>query len=139
MKKRAFLISEFSIDLIASLTIIILGFVMHFSYDFYNISLWILMGLALVNVILIAVSEYLIKEYQSKKFSIIIHVSYAVLNCGLYSLVKYIGNFDYLGWLYMLISYLGTIIIALVFIILNYKIKDKKQKGPKVYVNKNRQ
>ena len=139
MKKRAFLISEFSIDLIAGLTIIILGFVMHFSYDFYNISLWILMGLALVNVILIAVSEYLIKEYQSKKFSIIIHVSYAVLSCGLYYLVKYVGNFDYLGWLYMLISYLGTIIIAVVFIILNYKIKDKKQKVPKVYVNKNRQ
>lgn len=99
----------------------------------YYITLWILMSLSIVNIVLIGFKEYFIKEYSSKKYTLIMHATYCVLNCGSYYLVKYVGGYESFFYLYWLLSYLGSIVIVIMFIIFNKHAKDDK---PKFKVNK---
>ena len=100
----------------------------------YYITLWILMGVSILNIILVGFKEYFIKEYSSLKFTLVLHATYCVLNCGAYYLVKYVGGYEKFFYLYWLLSYLGTAIIIGVFVFLNYRFKDDK---PKFKVNNN--
>jgi len=99
----------------------------------YYITLWILMSLSIINIVLIGFKEYFIKEYSSKKYTLIMHATYCVLNCGSYYLVKYVGGYESFFYLYWLLSYLGSIVIVIMFIIFNKHAKDDK---PKFKVNK---
>lgn len=99
----------------------------------YYITLWIIMALSIVNIILIGFKEYFIKEYSSKKYSLIMHATYCVINCGAYYLVKYVGGYESFFYLYWLLSYLGSIIVIVMFMIFNKHAGDDK---PKFKVNK---
>ena len=101
----------------------------------YYITLWIIMGVSIINIILIGFKEYFIKEYSSKKYTLIMHATYCVLNCGAYYLVKYVEGYDKFFYLYWLLSYLGSAIIIAVFVFLNSRVKDDK---PKFQVNNNK-
>jgi len=120
-------------NIIASVSIIVFMIVYKNDIEGYYITLWILMALAIVNIILIGFKEYFIKDYHSKKYTLIMHGTYCVLNCGAYYLVKYAGGFESYFYLYWLLSYLGTIVIVVMFTVFNMHVKDDK---PKFKVNR---
>ncbi len=121
------------INLISVVAVITLVSIFRNDVMGYYITLWIIMALSIINIVLIGFKEYLIKEYSSKKYTLIMHATYCVLNCGSYYLVKYVGGYESYFYLYWLLSYLGSIVIVVLFIILNKHAKDDK---PKFKVNK---
>lgn len=132
-RKIVFNALAYFVNIVAIAAIICLLIVYKKDVYGYFVTLWILMALAIFNVILIGFKEYFIKEYHSGKYTLIMHGTYCVLNCGAYYLVKYVGGYDNYFYLYWLLSYLGTIIIIIMFIIFNKHTKDEK---PKFMVNR---
>jgi len=129
MNRKLFLNALFYFfNIIAVVAIIVLMIVYKNDVMGYFISLWIIMALSIVNIVLIGFKEYFIKEYSSQKFTLVMHATYCVLNCGAYYLVKYVNGFDKYFYLYWLLSYLGSIIIVVMFMIFNKHSKDDKPK-----------
>ena len=121
------------VNIVSIVAIITLLIVYKIDVEGYFITLWILMSLALVNIILIGFKEYFIKDYDYGKFTLAMHATYCVINCGAYYLVKYVGGYDKYFYLYWLLSYLGTIVVVIMFVIFNKHTKDDK---PKFRVNR---
>ena len=108
-------------------SIIILNIALEFSELAYKISLWIVPGAALLNLILIALFEYK-TDYKSKRFTLIMHISYAVVSVLFQYIEKYLEGFDSFKILYYLITLILILVIIIVFNVLNIKLPEKKQK-----------
>jgi len=114
-----------AISALLSLGIIIVNIVMNFSELAYKISLWIIPGIALINLILIAIFEYK-TDYKSKRFTLMMHISYAVIAVLFQYLERYLERFDSLRIMYYCLT-VGLIIIdILLFNVLNAKLPEKK-------------
>ena len=132
-RKIALKTIQYFVNIVSIAAIITLLIVYKNDVDGYFITLWILMSLALVNIIIIGLKEYFIKEYNYGKFTLVMHATYCVINCGAYYLVKYVGGYDKYFYLYWLLSYLGTVVVIIMFTIFNMHTKDEK---PKFRINK---
>jgi len=138
-KKKIFLGIELLVDILAIVAIIVLAIVLKLDINFYYSSLGIIMGLGLFNLITIMIEEMVIKEYQAQRFTIAMHAFYTVLNVGAYYLVKYVGGYEVYNYLYLILSFVGTILIVVMFMIFNYHSKkDNNDNKPKFRVNNNR-
>lgn len=114
-----------TISALLSLGIIILNIVMNFSELAYKISLWIIPGIALINLILIAIFEYK-TDYKSKRFTLMMHISYAVVAVLFQYLEKYLERFDSLKVMYYCLTIGLVLIVIILFNILNAKLPEKK-------------
>lgn len=114
-----------TISALLSLGIIILNIVMNFSELAYKISLWIIPGIALINLILIAIFEYK-TDYKSKRFTLMMHISYAVVAVLFQYLEKYLERFDSLKLMYYCLTLGLVLIVIILFNILNAKLPEKK-------------
>ncbi len=138
-KKKIFLGIALLVDLLAVVAIIVLAIVLKLDINFYYSSLGILMGLGVFNLILIMVEEIVIKEYQAQRFTIALHAFYSVLNVGAYYLVKYVGGYETYNYLYLILTFVGTLLIIIMFMIFNYHSKNNgNDNKPKFRVNNNR-
>lgn len=138
-KKKIFLGIALLVDLLAIVAIIVLAIVLKLDINFYYSSLGILMGLGVFNLILIMVEEIVIKEYQAQRFTIAMHAFYSVLNVGAYYLVKYVGGYETYNYLYLILTFVGTLLIVIMFMIFNYHSKNNgNDNKPKFRVNNNR-
>ncbi|MBR6071965.1 MAG: hypothetical protein IKP77_03920 [Acholeplasmatales bacterium] len=123
----------FFVNIVAIVSIITILIVYKTDIDGYYITLWILMALSIFNVVLIGFKEYFVKEYHSGKYTLAMHATYCVINCGSYYLVKYADGYESFFYLYWLLSYLGTIVVVIMFLVFNKHVKDDK---PKFRVNR---
>ena len=98
---------------------------MNFSELAYKISLWIIPGIALINLILIAIFEYK-TDYKSKRFTLMMHISYAVVAVLFQYLEKYLERFDSLKVMYYCLTIGLVLIVIILFNILNAKLPEKK-------------
>ncbi|MCR5112867.1 MAG: hypothetical protein K6A63_02895 [Acholeplasmatales bacterium] len=114
-----------TISALLSLGIIILNIVMNFSELAYKISLWIIPGIAFINLILIAIFEYK-TDYKSKRFTLMMHISYAVVAVLFQYLEKYLERFDSLKVMYYCLTLGLVLIVIILFNILNAKLPEKK-------------
>jgi len=134
------------INLASIIGIIVLSIIFGMDHRYYQIYLGITIFLALFNVIMIMLMEILIKEYKSKRFSLFMHPTYAIISTTFYYVFKYYNKIsltkddtDFKNYyryksIYVFIPILLTIIAIIVFEIMNYKIKEKPVKfDPKKY------
>ncbi len=121
------------INIVSIVAIITILIIYKNDVDGYYITLWILMALGIVNVVLIGFKEYFISDYHSGKYTLIMHGTYVVINCGAYYLVKYVNGYETYFYLYWLLSYLSTVIVIIMFYIFNKHVKDEK---PRFKVNR---
>jgi len=116
------------INLAVIIFIVIFAIVFKLNDTFYNINCFTIAIAAIINLVIIAVREYKERNYRAKKFSIIMHSTYAIYHVGLYYISKLAGNYIEDRAIYLSLSWGGLFLIILVFTILNFVIKDKNRK-----------
>ena len=75
------------------ITIIVLNFVMNFNEIAYKITLWLIPAIAIVNLLLIAFFESK-SDYKAGRFTLIMHISYAVVSVLFLYIERYFEGFD---------------------------------------------
>lgn len=116
----------FIIDLLFLIAAIFVPVLLEYSKLGLKISFLIIGSLGVINLILIAIFEYKIKNYKSKKYSIFLHSTYAVIAVLGIMVINYVDNYENNEAIYVLIFYLSMIVSVIVFTILNFKVKDVK-------------
>ena len=92
----------------------------------YKMSIFILIGLAILELGFIATRLALNKEYKLRQFIVGLYSALAIYAIILYYVEKYVSSYDKLIVMYWLLYFLGIIIIVVVFLLLNKFIKPKE-------------
>lgn len=122
---KKILVFTLIIDFIFIVVSILVPSLLNYSKTGLKISFLIIGSLGVLNLILIAIFEYKIKNYKSKKYSIFLHLTYAVIAVLGIMVVNFVENYEHNELIYSIFFYLLMIISVIVFIILNFRVKEK--------------
>ena len=135
------------INIALIILLIVMAIIFKLDYRYFQIYLGITIFLGIYNLIMIMLMEIFIKEYEYKRFSLIMHPTYAVISTAFYYIFKYnnklsiskdkddFNNFFKYQYWYVFIPIILTILVIVFFEILNcIKFKEKaKEFDPKKY------
>lgn len=117
---------------------ILLGFLFGFDIRFYYSSILFLAVAGLINLIFIAIKEFSVLSYDSKRYDPVMNSCFIVIGVAAYYLVEYAGGYDRFCWLYWIAVVLLSILAVVIVYFLNDREKKKqknKGRGPKVMIN----
>lgn len=113
---------------------IIIGFVNDFNISFYYSTISFLMATSLTCLIIIMIRLMVNKDYEFKRFTLIMYAGILVISVLCYYLIKYLKHYYEYWYLYWGLCLLGNVTIIIVCSILNKK--KPSNNGPKIIANR---
>ena len=141
----------YTIDAVINIALIIIliamAIIFKIDHRYFQIYMAITIFLGIFNLIMIMITELLVKEYKYKKFSLCMHPSYVIISTAFYYIFKYnnklsfskdtkgFSNYYNHQYLYVFIPIVLSLLVIVIFEILNcIKFKEKaKEFDPKKY------
>lgn len=134
LKNKLFLIINIIFILICAGIDICLGVYFKFSNAFYYSTLFFIMGIGIGNLLIMIIHMLVNKEYQFKKYTPIMHISYLVIAAIMYYVIEWLKNYDKYLIIYWVALGAAIILDIIIFVIINLLKKDDDK--PKFKVNK---
>lgn len=105
--------------------------------NFYQMMLYFMMGLSLISLLSFVFKLLVDKKYEYNNYLLIYISSYAVIAVLSHYILKYIGKYDTLTWMYWLLPFILIIVSTILCCILYKKDKEKNDsdKRPKIISN----
>ena len=92
------------------------------------------MGIGIGNLLIMIIHMLVNKEYQFKKYTPIMHISYLVIAAIMYYVIEWLKNYDKYLIIYWVALTATIILDIIIFVIINLLKKDDDK--PKFKVNK---
>ncbi len=139
MKKKILVINVINliVDIIAIIVMFTIGACNNYNKILYESFVLGLAVIAIINVIFMIVKEAKFLTYDGKRFLPILYVSWAILGIFLHYLMTFVDYYNYIV-MYWILFATSVILPVVVYLILQLKIGNKKQNGPRVMVNPNK-
>jgi hypothetical protein len=139
MKKKILVINVINliVDIIAIIVMFTIGACNNYNKILYESFVLGLAVIAIINVIFMIVKEAKFLTYDGKRFLPILYVSWAILGIFLHYLMTFVDYYNYIV-MYWILFAASVILPVVIYLILQLKIGNKKQNGPRVMVNPNK-
>ena len=92
----------------------------------YKMSIFVLIGVSILELGFIATRLAINKEYKLKQYIVAMYAALSIYSIVLYYVEKYVASYDKLIVMYWLLYFIGIIVIVVVFLLLNRFIKPKE-------------
>ena len=139
MKKKILIINVINliIDTIAIIVMFVIGACNNYNKILYESYVLGLAVIAIINVIFMIIKEAKFISYDSKRFEPVLYVSWAILGIFLHYLMTFVDYYEYVV-MYWILFGVCVVLPLVICVILQLKLGNKKQNGPKVMVNPNK-
>ena len=127
------------VDSFITLVVFIVNYFLQFNKNGFTFATFMLSIVGVINLIFICIKEAAVVTYDTKRYTLILHVAHILLGVILHYIAKYVSGYYNIQILYwgLLVVLIATPIIVIQY--LNYcEEKDKKSNSntPKFIMNK---
>lgn len=127
------------IDCIIGFIVLIVNFLLHFNRNGFSFTCFMLAIIAIVNTIFLCIKEAKILTYDTKRYTLILHVSHAILGILLHYVIRFVKGYYNLKMIFWALLLFSIIIPVVVTSILNKKEENNRKTSngkPKFIMNK---